>query len=854
MPISKEKQQILLDNEHNIKVVAGPGSGKTTLILEKVRRLVEAGVNPERILIITYTNRAADDLEYRLSKIVKQSNVYLHTFHGFCRRFLYENPIYFRHYKGFKILDELGQLLFIVKFNREIKATTTNSISPNDLMDLFGRIKDNFQSEELEKLDHPLKPALITYCRKLNEEKKLDFGDLINVVIDEMRKNKKLADVAIRKFDYIFIDEYQDANRNQEKLVRYFLNKKTKLFVVGDRNQSIYGFRGSDITLFDTFEKRFDNVKIYRLSKNFRSTQEIISLSNRFLSIPEIHAVQGNSDPTDGPININGSKPFLIEYDDEKNEAEKTVEDIKDHIDRKIVKQYSDIAILLKSVRKDSKRFISYLDKYNIPYEIVGDGGLFEREDIRGILDCINQLGKGEIRIVNAPLKVNVPASSFNDAIKSGPLSVVYKIVEHSRYYREAILHDDDKALFNLGKLSKILTTQVDTFGFDRSGKYIAGLYDNLIKINPAFLDSEQPKFDVDNSVKILTLHKAKGLEFPVVYVCGLNKDNYKINSKDNLSSLFPNYKPTDDMWRALYVAISRPKQRLVVSYYQNPADYVQPMKSELVYFKKYGQQSLLAHLPAEQPIASEQIDPEPIKLTYYKLNEFIKCPFAYKLRYYYEFQIPRSFTFTYGSILHSLLYHLNLSIKSKIKPNLEEIISKTPSQLAKFDFHRPIVNYLSLFKDKLDNIHSVEPPFEFTISDAIISGRMDMVIMDDGLYKIVEFKSGKWNIEREKNAIKQVSLYALSNQELNIKNGIIYFFDPGGRLIETTIDVSVAKKELEQAISTISKRQFKPNTKQCQNCVFKKYRICPYYKNNGDGEADTDDLDASQQDFSGEI
>src|SRR3989344_1828393 len=388
MALSKEKQQILRDDTHNIRVVAGPGSGKTTLILEKAHELVKKGISPNKILIITYTNKAAEDLEKKISKRIKEKGFYVSTFHGFCTRFMREYPSFFKEYRGFRVLDELGQLLFIVKWNKLIRTESTQTVEPLKLRDYFGRIKDNYLKEEFKKIEHPIKESYFNYCDKLYEQKIKDFGDLINVVSNTILQDKLLQKNAQEKFDYIFVDEYQDINNNQENLLKLFLKPTTKLMVVGDKNQSIYGFRGSDIRIFESFEKSFKKTKSYSLIKNYRSTWKIINLSNSYMELTDTTKIIGNSDKEDGQLTKEGNKITIKKYPDKNKEALETVTQIKKWKEENKINNFSDVAILLRSVKGDSQRFIEVMKKLDIPYEVIGDGGLFELPFIQAVLDC----------------------------------------------------------------------------------------------------------------------------------------------------------------------------------------------------------------------------------------------------------------------------------------------------------------------------------------------------------------------------------------------------------------------------------------------------------------------------------
>jgi DNA helicase II / ATP-dependent DNA helicase PcrA len=594
MVLSKEKQQILGDDSHNIRVVAGPGSGKTTLILEKAHDLVKKGVSPNKILIITYTNKAAEDIERKISKKINEKGFYVSTFHGFCTRFMRENPSFFKVYRGFKVLDELGQLLFIVKWNKIIRTESTQTVEPLKLRNYFGRIKDNYTIEELKIIEHPIKESYFNYCDKLHEQKRMDFGDLINVVSNTILQDKLLQKVAQEKFDYIFVDEYQDINKNQEKLLKLFLKPKTKLMVVGDKNQSIYGFRGSDIRIFESFENSFKKTKSYLLTKNYRSTWKIINLSNNYMELTDTTKISGNSDNEDGQLTKEGNKITIKEYPDKNKEALETITQIKKWKKENKINNFSDVAILLRSVKGDSQRFIEVMDKFDIPYEVIGDGGLFELPYIRAVLDCYKQLAEKD-KVINEYLEIDIDRFDISDKISKGPLAIYYRIIEKSKRLQEAIRNNDEKILTNLGKFSKIISTYCENFNFDRNGDYLLTFYTNLSRIDVEFLDTEQPNMEYNNSVKILTLHKSKGLEFPLVIIPGINKDNYKIKNIDYISELFNYYNPKDDMRRAFYVAMTRAKQKLILSYYNNPAEYITNIlgQQDLVFYEKHNQSRL---------------------------------------------------------------------------------------------------------------------------------------------------------------------------------------------------------------------------------------------------------------------
>ncbi|MFH0906129.1 MAG: ATP-dependent DNA helicase [archaeon] len=862
MELSKEKKSILSDYKHNIKVIAGPGSGKTKLIIEKVNELIINGVSPQRILIITYTNKATEDIQKKISIKFKENKENLNklqisTFHGFCAQFLREHPDFFRDYKGYKILEDLGQLLFIVKFINSIRDENTKSIGPLKLKNYFGRIKDNYFDEDIKKIEHPIIESYISYCTKLRENKKMDYGDLINTVYNCINKIPELKKIAQNKFDYIFIDEYQDINKNQEKLIKQFIGPDTKILAVGDKNQSIYGFRGSDITIFDSFEKSFSDPKVYYLKKNYRSTKRIIELSNKFLNLSDSEKVIDNSDSTDGELTKEGEKISIKKYLNKDTEVADIVKTIKQMKEEKFIKKYSDIAILLRSVKGDSKRFIEKLKEENIRFEVIGEGGLFEIDYIRAILDCYKQLSNEEntnSRIENDILNIDIEIPL--DTIKKGALVLYYKIIEKSGYLQDAIKENDDSILINLGKFSEIISIYCQIFSTQEN--YLLNFYKNISQIKSEFLDTEQPEIKDDNSVKILTLHKAKGLEFPFVIIPGVNKENYKNKNDDFIKDLFKNYNSIKDMERAFYVAITRAKQKLFISYFSNPAEYIDKLSNtdNLINYKIENNQTLFEEKTGQLVLESILSEEKMFKLTYYKLIEYWKCPFAYKLRFYNNFAIPRIYSLNYGSVLHALLYNLNLKIKNKESYDLNQLIKEKVSEdMSKYDFTMLLQNYLSDFKDELKSVVAIEKSFEFIFGGAIINGRIDLIIKNKDNQKIiVEFKSGGYNPAKVPDVKKQINLYALSQNDTNIKKGIIYFLQKTSNK-KITFDLNQNQTELNiyDAIGKIKLNKFETNSNNCAGCVFNEYPICPYHKQSKTN-LDADELDHYKMDSLNEI
>ncbi|MBS3176501.1 ATP-dependent helicase [Candidatus Woesearchaeota archaeon] len=853
LKIPEEKRVILDDDLNNIKVIAGPGSGKTTLIVEKIKRLVKKGVLPEKILVITYTNKAADDLARKIfEELPDKKGFYVSTIHSFCTKFMRENNTYFPEFRDFRVLDELGQFLFIVKFNNSIRSEELplmrNSIL--SLKNYFGRIKDNYALSDLKDKENAILKSYLNYCQLLKDNKKFDFGDLIHTVIDKINESPDLKKIAINKFGYLFIDEYQDINNSQERLIELFYTPNNKIMVVGDVNQSIYGFRGSDITIIMNFEKTFSKfhpVKTYFLKTNFRSTQKIIDLSNSFFKLTKEKCIDGNYDARVDKITKPGTITKLNIYDNESDEAESIVKYLLTlRKDNKNI-NLSDVAILFKSVKKDAKLIIQELKKNGLDYEVIGDGGLFEVDYVTAILNCFGQLIRGE-DISDDLLKICVAKESKNcEKLKEcTPIKILYFIFENSKFIKESIEKNKEGILFNLGALTRIFDQNIQTFGNSDLEVFVKGLN----SLDESFLDTNQPTQKENNSIKILTLHKSKGLEFPVVIIPSITKKKYYAKNGDLIHDLFKNYIPEDDLKRAFYVGITRAKQALFLSYYEEPSEFILDLRKNdgLLSVEESHHGSGLNKFFKEEVkenlvIEPTQIKKEVLNLTYYKLIEFWKCNFAYKLRFHNNFILPYTGELSYGSDIHNLLWQINTIIKDKHTLDIEEISGLLDEKYRDgFKKHRKrIEKYLKNLNKELKNIVTPELPFDFIKYGALIKGRVDLLVKNsDGGYTIIEFKSGHYHDAKSGNkrddflkaAIAQIEVYALA-LKCNVTKGIVYFFGDGYKK-----EILINKKEMDlklfETIAKIRNQEFNPTDKKevCKGCVLAINNICPFNKN----------------------
>ncbi|MEM4390397.1 MAG: 3'-5' exonuclease [Candidatus Diapherotrites archaeon] len=527
--------------------------------------------------------------------------------------------------------------------------------------------------------------------------------------------------------------------------------------------------------------------------------------------------VLGNLDSSDGSITPKGSKVLIKDFDCEKAELKWFVEYIKKLKKEKIIQNYSDIGVLFKSIKHQAKTHIKSLEEENIPVEVLGYSDLSNLNYIKEIL-CVFKEFNNNSRISNKFLELEV-SKGFNS---KRPLDLLYEILSNSNWFKNKIKNNDDNVLFNIASLSKILEIYQSTFNtnLDEFYKYFKNEFID-------YFDTERPKNT--NSVKVLTFHKSKGLEFPIVIIPRVDKNFFAKKEKDFLHSLFPDYDSTADFKRAKYVAITRARDLLVFSSVRGPP--IELIKNRtLVYVSSNIANNILMQTEEIPKVRSVKEKEEIITLNHYKLEEFLKCPFSYKLRFYNKFSVLSNYALIYGAKLHGAVYRLNLLInKENINKDLEDLIkqSKYESQL-KEKLERYLIDFNEETKDAL---LFPEKTFYSIVDGVIIKGKIDLLIQKSDDVKIIcEFKSGSYNKIFEEKAKRQLELYFLALNDSKIKKGIIYFFGNPSKKIVFDFSPQTNLKLME-ILNKIKLKNFEPDTKNCNllnKCVFAK--ICPHY------------------------
>ncbi len=576
-----------------VLVIAGAGSGKTRVLTHRVAYLIGVkGVPPHRIFVATFTNKAADEMKERIRNLIGSDirDLWIGTFHSLCARILRQEIERLGTYtRYFTILDREDQKKILKEILGEIGEESSKLES---LAESISRYKTGLFEAE----DQYFLTLYKHYSRKLLEYNALDFDDLLLLPLKILKEFPEVLEYYSTKFQHVLVDEYQDTNHLQYLLIKALSHIHRNVFVVGDEDQSIYSFRGADIQNILNFEKDFPDCKIIKLEQNYRSTQKILHAASTVIKNNRYRI--GKTLWTSNPP---GENLVIIETEDEDEEAQKVVE-----IVRASKRPFGDFLILYR-INAQSRSLESALQRNGINYKIVGGIKFYERKEIKDILAYLKFLvnPKDDIsleRILNVPPRGIGPETIKVLKEKSHELGLpLFEIIKnHQEISLNSRIHralDNFLGLINAleSKVSELSAYEMVTFLVDEI-RY----YDYLLRStepekaqekieNVRELIGEIKKFSEGNSksvmdyvlqislrsdiddynaspdfVTLMTVHNAKGLEFPVVIITGLEE------------SIFPHYRSKDNPLeleeerRLFHVALTRAKEKVYITFTKN--------------------------------------------------------------------------------------------------------------------------------------------------------------------------------------------------------------------------------------------------------------------------------------------
>ncbi|MBY7025799.1 MULTISPECIES: DNA helicase PcrA [Clostridium] len=604
--LNKEQYEGAITIDGQLLILAGAGSGKTRVLTYRMAHMIEdMGIAPYNILAITFTNKAAKEMKDRVISLIgsKAENMWISTFHSTCVRILRREIDKIGYTSNFTIYDTSDQKV-LIKECMKILNINDKDISDQEILSKIGKAKDTMQTaqsfmrqNESNFREKKIAEAYEMYQRRLKENNALDFDDLIFKAVELFKSNPEVLDFYQNKFKYIMVDEYQDTNGAQYELIKLLASKYKNICVVGDDDQCIYQWRGADIQNILDFEKDYPNAKVIKLEQNYRSKSNILNAANVVIVNNANRKSKVLRTEQEAGDKIKIYRAFSDS--DEGDFVSKQIAEIKS----KENKEYKDFAILYRT-NAQSRIFEESLRRRGIPYKIVGGTRFYDRKEIKDILAYLKAIvnPRDDVslkRIINVPKrsigdatvsKIQEFANSFEldmwDALmevrtiptltprnannievftnlmeefmslsETAPISILIEsILKDTGYLKqlEASKEIEDKS--RIENLKELVSDAVD-FEKNNEDKSLAAYLEKVSLVQDTDKIEEQ-----EDTIVLMTVHSAKGLEFPFVFMVGMENGIFPGNMS------FEKESEMEESRRLCYVGITRAKETLFMT------------------------------------------------------------------------------------------------------------------------------------------------------------------------------------------------------------------------------------------------------------------------------------------------
>ncbi len=571
-------------------VIAGAGSGKTKVLTTRIAHLIESGISDYNILAITFTNKAAKEMRERLNLLVPDNHVFVGTFHSFGLKIIRENLEHLGMNKNFTILDSDDVLSLIKKIMKE------HNIDPKEVSPYYVRSKISFIKNELlveseldryfnTYVDGKVVEVYKEYDNVLRRNNSVDFDDLLALPVKLFKNNKDVLDKYQEHYKYILIDEYQDTNEVQYKMSKLIGSKYQNIFVVGDANQSIYSFRGANFRNILNFEKDYRDANVIALEQNYRSTKNILDAANS--------VIKNNKERKDMELFSELGEGVKVKYlrsYDEKHEITLIADEIKRLMQSGY--KYSDVAIFYRT-NAQSRNVEEVMLKNNFPYKVFGSFYFYNRKEIKDLLCYLRLINNTNDdislrRIINVPKRKignksvedlekyaerlntsmfdaidsgkeldfkNLIRELQNDALNMSLTELVDDVLDKSGMKHEL---EVEKTLDSELRLENLMEFKSITASFEaRTGSVNLGDFLDEISLVADISEHEEN----DDVITLMTLHSAKGLEFPIVFITGMEEGIFP-----HSNAFMEGEEGIEEERRLCYVGFTRAREKLYLT------------------------------------------------------------------------------------------------------------------------------------------------------------------------------------------------------------------------------------------------------------------------------------------------
>jgi DNA helicase II / ATP-dependent DNA helicase PcrA len=920
MRLNPQQHQAVRHKSGPLLIIAGAGTGKTTVITERIKYLIQVqGISPQNILAVTFTDKAATEMLERLDVVMPlgYQEPWLSTFHHFCDRILQQESLSIGLDPDYKIFSAPEQWIFIKQrlFDFKLKAyrplgNPTKFISA--LVTFFSRAQDEavtpkellkFAKKQPELLE--IASAYRTYQDLKIANSVLDFGDLITKTIELFKTRPSILKKYQAQFKHILVDEFQDTNYAQYQLIKLLAPAKTKpnLVVVSDDDQSIYQWRGAALSNVLNFKSDYPKAKVVTLVKNYRSFKPILTAAYNLIqhNNPNRLEVKLKINKKLKPIRTRKPipQPQIVHLPTESAEVDwiiaRTLE---------LVAQanytYKDFAILTRA-NSHLEPFVLALRRVGLPYQLIGNRGLFDQEVIRQLIFFLKVILNPHdsislFQFLHHPYFSLAPETIFSlthqtrrhstsiwdmlnqepttyssitnlitqfqaQALTDSPTKLLYTFLHHTQhiqYLLQTHTVESELAIKNIN----LFLDLIKRFETDLRGPTLPQLIEHLDALLEAGANPGQAEIEDVDTVRLITIHSAKGLEFPVVFIPSLVAGRFPaINRCDPIEfpdALIKQTLPQGDAnleeeRRLFYVALTRARDYLYLTWSTSYGGARDRRPSGFL-----AETGLVTTTPKVKPVTlhgpEAPVIPLPTPkfklehLSYSQIDTFKACPLKYKYRYILKVPAAPHHALSFGQSLHDTLRHFHQLELQGNQPKLKDLIRLYTRNFNPSGYDSPahkqarfrsgkkaLRQYFAVYQQVLGQPLELEKSFRLNIAGVPLVGKIDRIDQTATGLEIIDYKTGAGTTKKDVDKDEQLSIYALAAQKvLGIKpqNLSLYFIELNQKLSthRSDQDVQDTLHRLEQRVAEIKASDFPATPGSPFPCGFCEYnQICPF-------------------------
>ncbi len=976
--VNPDQSKAIKHGRGPLLIVAGAGTGKTTVITERIAHLIiNEQVPSDNILALTFTNKAAGEMQDRVERILPFGYVdlWVMTFHSLGQRLLKEHALDIGLSNDFKLLSQTDQWLlirehlddfdldyyrplgnptkFITALVKHFSRLKDEDISPAEYLKYAKTLSKNKTTDE-EKAEAArimeLAKAYDTYNQLLLDNNALDFGDLILYTLRLLRERPAILKKYQQQFQYILVDEFQDTNWAQYELIKRLAKPRNNLTVVGDDDQSIYKFRGASVSNILEFKKDFADAEVIVLTKNYRTKQSILDLAHTFIQHNNPDRLEAKKELFGGMAIVKKLKAQregngeigVIHVDTQEAEARAVADKVEELRSRALTTPASghpsldkegnvvgwDSFCVLVRANDHAQIFINEFERRGMPHVFLAARGLFTKPLVIDLLAYLRLLDNyHESAALYRVLAIPVFGIDHGDVVE-----LSYQAKKKNRSLYEQLLHDDitisDATRAGVKKIKSLIQAHTELANTKSVGEVLLQFLNDsgylqeitkketaetheqtsylkqLFKVIETFQQGERPatvksflkyidhvtesgdagglEHDLESSgpdtIKIMTIHSAKGLEFPYVFIGNVVEQRFPgMDRKDPIpvpDALVREILPTGDAHvqeerRLMYVAITRARNGV---FFTLAEDYGgQRRKKPSAFMYELGLLKPPVAAEKKLPLPAREFKPTPKQkkevvayvarekqYSFTKLSTYNDCPWKY--RYAFVLQVPKkgSYALSYGSSVHKTLFNFFALWKERAKDGQtvseEELLTMYdrcfidewyPKKKLKNEYYdkgkQALTEWYAKILKAMPNVLRLEQVFNLKVDEFVVNGAVDRIDQIGGTnekpeVKIVDYKTGKVKEKFEKDDKYQLLIYALAVQDPNILNAEVkeleyYFIDENESrtMTPTEKDSAAAKEWVSSTIKKIHSGDFRatPSEMVCKFCDYRE--ICEF-------------------------